>query len=100
MFALSQCAVPEPNVSCNDRSDGVSQSQHHGLAGKVDNSASRAQFEHSRFHLGEATVVESIQRRAARIHVHLSDDAARAVNCMLVTSLPQQMRRQHATVNI
>ena len=98
MFASLQCAMPEPNVPCNNRSDGVLQSQHHGLAGKVDSSTSRAQFEHSRFHLSEATVVKSIQCRAARIHMHLSDNAAQAVNCMLVTSLPQQMHWQHTEV--
>ena len=39
--------------------------------------------------------IESIQHRAATIHVHLTDNAAQAVHCMLVTSLPQQMCWQH-----
>ena len=36
MFASLRCAAPAPNASCNARSDGVSQSQHDGLAGEVD----------------------------------------------------------------
>ena len=95
MFASLQCATPELNASCNNQSDGVSQSQHHGPAGKINNSTSHAQFKHSQFHLSEATAVKIIQCRAARIHVHLSDDAAQAANCMLVTLLPQQMHQQH-----
>ena len=73
----------------------MSQSQHDGLAGKVDANVSRVQFEQSRFHLSEAATIEHIQSRAAMIDVHLSADAARAVNRMLATSLPQRMRRQH-----
>ena len=65
------------------------------IAGEVNTSASRVQFEQSRFHLSEAITIEHIQRRAAMIDVHLSADAAWAVNRMLATSLPQRMRRQH-----
>ena len=95
MFASLQCATPALSVSCNNRSGGMSQSQHHGLAGMVNSIPLCAQFEHSEFHLSETTAIESIQRRAAMIHMHLTDDAAQAVHRMLATSLPQRMRRQH-----
>ena len=84
--------MPALNVSCNTRSDGMSQSQHDGLAGEVDANVSRVQFEQSRFHLSETATIEHIQSRAAMIDMHLSANAAQAVNRMLATSLPQQMR--------
>ena len=53
MFALLGCAEPAPNASCNDRLDGISQSQHDGLAGTVGADTSRAQIEQHWFHLHE-----------------------------------------------